>query len=203
VTGAVALPRGTALTRQELRLMYVHLDGRPGADVEALREKLRRMIAERAGERAWGPKVFAIAMPLHTPRLLTKGKRAGTYVDDPLAPTLNVYGSMKIWQRAALYKAIDLRILAEIARWPRARVGVEAGRRAVRVVRYSSAQPDEITVDVLGGKIAVDRLVQAGILAGDAAKDLEREAAWIQAPPGHGRLTVEVFELLEPGVAPP
>jgi hypothetical protein len=193
----------TSLTRQELRLVYVCLDGRTGSDVEAVREKLRRMIAERAGERAWGDKVYAITLPLRDThrRLIKKGKRAGTYaLGDPLAPTMNVYGSMKPFQRAALYKVLDLRILAELTRWPRCRGATQP--RAVRVVRYSSVPIDEASVDACGGKVIVDRLVQAGILRGDSAGDLEREAAWQAAPPGEGRLVVEVFELVAVAASP-
>jgi hypothetical protein len=111
---------------------------------------------------------------------------------------------MKPFQRAALYKALDLRILAELHRWRAARPA--GGPRAVRVTRYSSVMPDEITVDVVGGKVIVDRLVQGGILIGDTHTDLEREAAWQAAPPKHGRLVVEVFALrpaASSGVASP
>jgi hypothetical protein len=192
----------TRLTRHELRLIYVYLDGRRGAEVDAVREKLRRMIAERAGELTWGRKVYEIMLPLSTPRLVTKGKHAGEYVRDPMCPTLNVYGSMEVWKRSALYKAIDIRILAELHKWPRARQ--VTGKRGVRVTRHSSVTVDEITVDVIGGKVPIDRLVKAGILAGDSAAEIEREAVWVQASPKHGFLTAEVFELVgSVFVAPP
>lgn len=187
----------THLTRQELRQLYVRLDARRDAESLALREKLRALIAERADERVWGAKVFAITLPLSTPRLIVKGKHAGEYAKDSLAPTLNVYGSMKVWQRAALYKALDLRILAELHRWPLARPAPDP--RAVRVTRRSSAKVDELSVDALGGKVPVDRLVRAGILRGDRIADLEREAVWQAAPPGKGSLLVEVFAI---GLAP-
>lgn len=181
-------------------MLYVYLDGRQDTEVEALREKLRLLIAERAGEREWGRKVYEITIPLKTERLVTTGKRSGHYVADQLAPTLNVYGSMKVWQRSALYKALDLRILAELARWPRCRPA--ADKRAVRVTRHSSHAPDEITVDVIGGKVPIDRLVRAQILTGDRAEDLEREAQWVPAPPNRGRLVVEVYELEPAGRSP-
>jgi hypothetical protein len=191
----------SALSRRDLRLLYVFLDGRRGADAEALRTKLRLLIAERAGERAWGAKVFELTIPLSVKRTVTRGKRAGRIVTDHLAPTMNVYGSMEVFQRAALYKAIDLRILAECSKWPRCLGATD--KRAVRVTRRSSVKLDEVTVDVCGGKVPLDRLVQAGILRGDTTEDLEREAVWEKARPGQGCLIVEVFELLAPGLAGP
>lgn len=160
------------------------------------------MVAERASEREWGAKVYELRIPLSIPRVLVKGKRAGKTVHDPLAPTLNVYGSMKVFHRAALYKALDLRILAELTKWPRALLRGEERARAVRVTRFSSAPTDESSVDVIGGKVPVDRLVQRGILAGDTGALLEREGQWQVAPPGEGSLLVEVFELLDRAAVP-
>ena len=38
--------------------------------------------------------------------------------------------------------------------------------------------------DVLGGKLAVDRLTWAGVIAGDAAKHLVRRPRWVTVPRG-------------------
>ena len=71
-------------------------------------------------------------------------------------------------------------------------------RRLVRVTRHSARRPDELSVDVIGGKLPIDRLVAAGILVNDNHGWLERLADW---RPAHGeaqRVIVEVFELPPP-----
>lgn len=159
------------LTKAELRALYTILP-----EGYALKDKLRTMLAERAGELEWGECVFRVTFSLEE------------------SPTLNRYGSMKPWMQAKLRKVVDLRLMAEFMAWPKCRLAVPC-KRGVAVTRHSSAAPDEIGIDVIGGKIAVDRLVQAGILGGDTAKHVERRAAWKPAPPGKGSLVVEVFEL--------
>ena len=67
----------------------------------------------------------------------------------------------------------------------------------MRVTRHSSRALDEVAVDVCGGKVAVDRLVHGEVLAGDSAKHLVREAAWMQCKPKEGKLVVDVHELVE------
>lgn len=182
------------LTKAEARLVVALIDATPPSfPVTALRDKLVRAIAEDAGRRSWGALVFDWQLPLKTQVPLRRGQAATTTTD--LAPTLNVYGSMETWRRARLYKLLDARILCEMAKWPACRLGASLRARAVRVTRYSSHRPDELGVDVLGGKVPVDRLVLAGILRGDGPKDLEREARWEPAPPGHGSLRVQVHEL--------
>jgi hypothetical protein len=161
------------------------------ADVD-LRDRIARMVAERAGRPAWGPMVFMWRLPLSVKGTPKPGKPPPTM---HLAPTLNVYGSMEAWQRARLYKALDTRIMAEMGKWPAARLMGHPRPRAVRVTRCSSVRPDEIGVDVLGGKVPIDRLVQAGILMGDHGEALEREARWEVAAPGAGSLLVQVYEL--------
>ena len=140
-------------------------------------EKLTRMIAERAGATSLGPVVYRLTLALED------------------APTLNRYGSMKPWMQKKLRDRIGKSIMATRGMFPQARAR-EGERRAVRVTRHSSSCPDELGVDVLGGKVPVDCLVRAGILAGDTMALLERDGRWEKAAPGAGRLVVEVFQLL-------
>lgn len=71
-------------------------------------------------------------------------------------------------------------------------------RRAVYVVRESSARPDEESLDGhLGAKIPVDRLVQAGVLRGDSHDWLVRYGTWKRAKPGEGRVVVDVYEIAD------
>lgn len=110
-----------------------------------------------------------------------------------LSPTLNAYAGLKGWRRAKLRKAVDWRILAI----QRGGIAPDGARRRVVVTRHSSREPDELSCDVLGAKIALDRLVIAGILAGDSRKHLDREAHWVYAKPGAGELVVEVYEAVD------
>lgn len=174
---------------------WIEVDAMPPHRVEQsteLREKLTAMVAERAGQLVPGRLVFQMTLPLTHTGVGAKGK----VVTHHVAPTLNIYGSMRPWAQAKLRKEIDTRILAEFARWPDCRLGGERRVRAVKVVRHSTQQPDEPgSVDSIGGKVPVDALVRAGVLCSDAAALLQREAAWVKAAPKQGFLTVEVFEL--------
>ena len=69
-------------------------------------------------------------------------------------------------------------------------------RRAVFVTRESSVRPDEESLDAhLGSKVALDRLVHAGVLRGDSHDWLVRYGTWQRAKPGEGRVVVEVYEI--------
>jgi len=140
-----------------------------------------------------------------------------------LAPTMNEYARARPWDHARVQDAVDAAVLAARARWS----GWHAGfteraetkrrkptpknpatsrifirrtggrRRLVRVARESSREPDELTCDVLGGKVPIDRLVQAGVLVGDSRKWIEREGVWRPANPKQGRVIFEVFDIRE------
>ncbi len=112
---------------------------------------------------------------------------------------MNVYSGLQGWAKGKLRTAVDVEIALQLGEW------IDAGgaasllkasgvRRAI-VTRYSSREPDDLSADCVGGKIALDRLVQAGVLVGDSRKHLIREAAWIKAAPKNGKLTVEVFNV--------
>ena len=144
-----------------------------------------------------GPLVFRLELPLE------------------LAPTLNQYANMKSWQRAKIRTAVDGKVTASKSRWGSWHMGVRRDvkakivdgkirkrtivtggrRRLVVLTRETSRRVDELGVDILGGKIPVDRLVQARVLHGDSAKWLAREAIHVPAYPKQGRVVVEVYEL--------
>ncbi len=94
---------------------------------------------------------------------------------------------MKSWQRT--------RTKTEIAKLVVGAPQANGARRRVTVTRYSSSEPDEIAVDLIGGKAVLDVLVSIGVLAGDSRKHLDREARWIRCAKGEGRLVVEVEEV--------
>jgi len=180
----------TALTKQDLRVIHQMVARDPNG--AAIAEKIRTMLAERAGAHEAGPLVFRIELPL---RIEGRSKLTGKVVHMDLAPSMNVYSALAPWARDRLRKQLDMRILAELGRWPNARPKV-VPRRLVHATRHSTRPIDEISVDTLGGKCLLDRLVHAGILAGDSAKEIDRQAAWIKAAPGRGKLVVEVHELI-------
>ncbi len=146
-----------------------------------------------------------------------------------LCPTLNEYDKMHSWQQMRAREEVDRRIEKAKEQWPKWHWGgVEdvkmisretndpenpvrdvaqrrrhgGVRRGVRVIRRSSRQIDELSIDVVGGKIPIDRLVDAFVLGGDSAAWLDRKAEWEYAEPEHGSLTVEVYDLA-PEIATP
>ena len=148
--------------------------------------------------------VFVLALPLKLDQGTTKTGK----VKKPLSlcPTLNEYNGMQGWVKARVREAVDHAIAETFSE---GHVGAAfyflcfAGtnsikctkRRRVVVTRHSSREPDELAVDVIGGKIPIDRLVKLGILAGDSRKWLDREARWEYAPPKAGKLVIEVYEV--------
>lgn len=128
-----------------------------------------------------------------------------------LCPTLNVYKSMRTFAKQKVRKVLAERIVAERLRWPNHPWGgrrelvkrgastrmspVGGRRRFVRVTRHSSRRPDDMSPDVLGGKMPLDQLVDAGILGDDSDAWCAREGRWEAAKTGEGYLRIEVFEL--------
>jgi hypothetical protein len=69
-------------------------------------------------------------------------------------------------------------------------------RRAVIVTRESNRRPDDISADVIGGKIPLDRLVHALVLRDDDDEWLVRMPRWKMAPRDAGKVRIEVYELV-------
>jgi hypothetical protein len=182
----------TSLTAAELRALFYEYAQRHDSP-DPLLDKLSLMIAEASAVRQLGAKCFEWRLPLFQERRLIKGKRAGQLVKVALTPSLNVYARMHKGQRIQLQKLQDVLLMAELYRWPN---HAHRGRfRALRLTRFSSVEPDEISADAIGGKTPIDRLVEAGILRGDAGRDLHREARWERAKAGGGALLIEVFDV--------
>jgi hypothetical protein len=161
-----------------------------------LRQRVAQLYAARGRER--GDKIFEWRLPLFHERVLTRGKNKGKVRKQKMAPTMNELVAMNIWERSAVRERLDDVLKDVIEAWPEAGIQDSPRARAVRVTRFSHAQPDELGVDAIGGKVPIDRMVLAGILAGDTRKVLDREALWLYAPKNEGSLLIEVFELLEP-----
>ncbi len=101
------------------------------------------------------------------------------------------------WKMADLVVTREHRIVKGKIKVKERRTG--GRRRLVVVHRFSSREPDEISCDAgCGGKLPIDRLVQAEVLVDDNRQWLEREARWSMAPPGKGRVVLSVHELVSP-----
>lgn len=152
--------------------------------------------------------------PEHTP---TPGAIISVALPLPLAPTTNEYAALaqqrpRRWKLAAIHKQIAERIKDAALRQASARhdmvprfefkgsklvcVGYDRPqRRRVVVTRHSSAEPDELAVDVIGGKVPVDGLVKKHLLVDDDRQWCVREALWRKAAPKRGMVIVEVFPI--------
>ena len=109
---------------------------------------------------------------------------------------MNSYANMESWKRQSIRKQIDSVLFARFGGLPVSETNpLHHGgkRRSVIVTRYSSRPTDELSVDLIGGKIVIDCLVRAAVLAGDSAQLLGRDARWVKSPPGTGKLVVEVL----------
>mgnify|MGYP000981077100 CR=1 FL=1 len=128
------------------------------------------------------------------------------------APTLNEYNAMEPWKKGDLCDLFDAEIDRRKRDFPawscgsidrrvqgkggKERTVREGGRKRIVVVtRESSVRPDELALDLLGGKIPIDRLVIASVLRGDSATWLARYCDWKSAPPGEGKVTIDVHEV--------
>ncbi len=213
----------TVLSLADIRLAQVaaqvvaRASHQQAADFATLAERLGAFLSSRAP----GPCVFTMSIPLEAtiqPAPTKRGK-ARKPVKLLLAPRLNEYAAMPPWTLKLARAEIDRRILEARAAWPcwdcgSARVvtnqrvkhgkrssmvdklSVTGGRpRIIEVVRRSSREVDEVAIDILGGKLVVDRLIWAGVIAGDTRKLLVRMPRWERAKPGQGRLDVAVYEL--------
>jgi hypothetical protein len=123
----------------------------------------------------------------------TFGNRPKGFVKADLAPTLNNYKDLPVFALNAVRDALDDRIAELMPSFPNAMANGK--RRAIYIERHSSSSPDEESIDVLGGKCPVDRLVVAGVLAGDTRAKLERLGQHVPAKPGEGRVVIEVYDL--------
>ena len=173
-----------------------------------------------------GTLVFRLELPTE-PFPIRRG-RTSKPVHLHLAPTMNEYAGQTAWMRALVRKELDERIaVAKFSfprwscspkkshRWVADRVTAKGrvipgavrsvvfggDHRIVRVTRRSSRRLDEPSTDAIGGKIPIDRLAIADILAGDSAKWISRQAVWEAADPGEGSILLEVFALAEDPVS--
>jgi hypothetical protein len=142
-----------------------------------------------------------------------------------LAPSMNVYAGLDPWVLEKARVEIDRRIELAKSCFPRWSCGalverpmvpqkrrataireartvvveklvVTGGRRRiVEFTRHSTQDVDEPAIDILGGKLLIDRLVWAGIIRGDSGEDIVRRGRWVKAPPKQGFVKLVVYEM--------
>lgn len=188
--------QGPKLTKGDLRVMAEHLASlRPPGPRPLTAEQLVRLdeviakvhglieIARAAPER--GELVFEWRVPKEW------------------ALTLNVYAQKKGWQKKKLGEAMDDALRTLLPQFPKALLHGSQQRRWLRATRFSTKVVDDVSVDVVGGKMATDALVRAGILADDDAKHLVREARSAKTKPGNTHLLVQIYEVVDEGRGTP
>lgn len=180
------------LTKREYQRLHSHLGrllppgGRPltteeVVDVGELQSKLERVIE------AIRPRV-------------EKGERVLSWrIPRDQAPTMNEYAYMKGWQKTKRRQQLDTELRALLPQFPKAELHGAQHRRWVRVTRFSTQRVDDLSVDVLGGKLPVDSLVRCGVLVDDNEAFMIREPRWESTKRGNTHVLVEVFAVVTEG----
>lgn len=115
--------------------------------------------------------------------------------------TLNQYAQAKGWQKKKLRNALDDALRATLPGFPKALLHGAQLQRWVRVTRFSTQRVDELSVDLLGGKMPTDSLVRCGVLHDDNERFMIREPRWEKTKPGTTHVLIEVFAVATHEVA--
>ncbi len=123
------------------------------------------------------------------------------------APTQNEMSAIfgrRLFVKKRISQELDRKLQAEIATTPSLRLAAGA-MRWVRVTRFTPQVKlvDDAAVDAIGGKMPVDALVRAGILAGDTPKHVRREAHVLPTKRGNTHVLLELFEIAREEVPDP
>ncbi len=123
-------------------------------------------------------------------------------IPNELAPTMERYAFLRKWAKGHLGKKLDDRVqrILEQAVWPAALLNGAQRKRWARVTRFSTQRMDDVSVDVIGGKMPIDTLVRAGILADDSGELLHRDPLWRKTAKGNTHVLIEVYELALEGM---
>lgn len=183
----------TTLAKPDLRTIYVAL-GRllpPGSlptdpgevvEIDRVRGLVARMFDEVRVAQERGKKVFEWRLP-----------RAR-------APRLNEFAYLKVWMKDRLRTELDDQARELMKQWPDADLHGAMKMRWARVTRFSRNKIDDVSVDVLGGKMPIDSLVRLGVLHDDSQKWLIREALCASTRHGNTHVLVEIFEVTDEAV---
>lgn len=205
---AIDLPLQVEKPRAKPRLLFA----KPGGDPQPIKGKLATKLfgdakKARAAMKSWAALPAGVAVPFGGGQITSDW----TPIVLVLAPTMNALRGMPTFSKQNARKVIATHIADARKQWPKAAWGgrreavkhgnttrvspVGGERRFVRVTRFSSRRPDDLSPDVIGAKLALDQLVAAGILGDDSDAWCAREGRWEAAPTGQGRLRIEVFTL--------
>jgi hypothetical protein len=113
------------------------------------------------------------------------------------ALTMNAYAHKKGWMKKKMRQELDKAVVDLLPVWPRALMNGAKVRRWVRVTRFSTQRVDDLSVDILGGKMPVDALVRCGVLSDDNDAMAFREPRWEKTERGNTHVLVEVFTIRE------
>lgn len=177
-----------AYTKAELRRIFAGLSrllppgGRPLTaeeivEVNAVLDKTRHLIASSLAAVERGRLVVSWRIPREN------------------APTLNEYAHKKGWMKKKLRAALDDDLRKLLPAFPEALTNGSMVKRWLRVTRFSTQRVDELSIDILGGKMPVDSLVRCGVLADDDEAHVLREPRWEKTPRGNTHVLVEVFAI--------
>lgn len=183
----------TSLSKADLRLLAEHLASLrpPGprpltADqlvvLDVLVSKVHRLIESHREAPERGELVFDWRVP------------------QEWAMTLNAYAGKPGWSKRKIRLAMDDAARKLLSFFPKAELHGAQRKRWARVTRFSARRPDELAVDIVGGKLAIDALSRVGVLCDDNDRWLIREARWEKAKPGDTHVLVEIFEVAAEGV---
>ncbi len=111
------------------------------------------------------------------------------------ALTMNAYAHKKGWMKKKMRAALDEAVIALLPNYPKALINGAKIRRWLRVTRFSTQRVDDLSIDILGGKMPVDALVRCGVLADDNDAMAFREPRWEKTQRGNTHVLVEVFEM--------
>jgi len=183
-----------AFSKDELRRLYSSLTRLlpPGGralsaeevvDVHALADKTRSLIAASANAVERGKLLFSWRLP------------------KDLVPTQNKLRGIKPWRLKKIKAALHDAIIAQLHAYPDAPTHGSLKPRWVRTTRFSTQEPDELSCDANGFKVAIDVMVTCGLLAEDNKKHLHREPRWEKCRPGETHGLVELFAIGDEQVA--
>lgn len=115
------------------------------------------------------------------------------------ALTMNAYAHKKGWMKKKMRVELDKQVNELLPTFPRAPLHGAKVRRWLRVTRFSTQRVDDLSIDILGGKMPVDSLVRCGILADDNDAMAFREPRWEKTQRGNAHVLVEVFDMRAEG----
>lgn len=184
------------LTKNDLRTIYAHLTSlRPPGPRPLNAEQLVEL------DKVTGKIQYLIEISRAAPE---RGELLFSWrVPRDWALTMNEYAYTKGWRKKKIRDAMDVAVRALLPQFPKALTHGSHLRRWLRLTRFSTKRVDDLSIDVLGGKMCVDALVRCGVLEDDDHAHVIREPRWEKTKPGNTHVLVEVFSVVAEHQASP